>query len=162
MLPTDHSMTVFDQDAFVREAFVTAARSYVGCPWLHMGRTRRGIDCVGIIINAGLECGLHQYDDEIYYTRKSSGQDLLAPFRAHMIEMPLNRHVFTRFKPADLLIFKDKYYPQHVGILATRRGKPSLIHASIVHRKVHEEYITADWEHKAITAFRFKFFSESA
>ncbi len=30
-------------------AFVAAARGYLGVPWVHQGRTERGMDCVGLI-----------------------------------------------------------------------------------------------------------------
>lgn len=32
------------------EAFITAARGFLGVPWVHQGRTERGMDCVGLIV----------------------------------------------------------------------------------------------------------------
>ena len=32
------------------EAFVAAARSLLGVPWVHQGRTERGVDCVGLVV----------------------------------------------------------------------------------------------------------------
>lgn len=30
--------------------FVAASRGYLGVPWVHQGRTERGVDCVGLIV----------------------------------------------------------------------------------------------------------------
>lgn len=32
------------------EAFVAAARGFLGVPWMHQGRSERGMDCVGLIV----------------------------------------------------------------------------------------------------------------
>ncbi|PWJ93517.1 NlpC/P60 family protein [Mesorhizobium loti] len=32
------------------EAFVAAARGFLGVPWVHQGRTDKGMDCVGLIV----------------------------------------------------------------------------------------------------------------
>ncbi len=34
------------------EAFVSAARGYLGVPWKHQGRTDKGMDCVGLVVLA--------------------------------------------------------------------------------------------------------------
>lgn len=31
---------------------VEAARAYIGVPWKHLGRSRRGVDCAGLLIGA--------------------------------------------------------------------------------------------------------------
>jgi cell wall-associated NlpC family hydrolase len=40
------------------EDVVRVARSWVGVPFLHQGRNRNGIDCVGLIIAVGQELGV--------------------------------------------------------------------------------------------------------
>lgn len=155
---TSQSPTL-DEDAFVRQSFIDEVRTYLGVPWLHMGRTHNGIDCVGLIVESARACGLHDYTDEIYYTRKSIGQDLLKPFREHMNEIRLGKDRLTKLKQGDLLIMRDKYYPQHVAIIAERKGLPSIIHSSAVINKTVEQYVTDEIEMKSITAFRFRFFS---
>lgn len=32
------------------DAFVAAARGFLGAPWVHQGRTERGMDCVGLVV----------------------------------------------------------------------------------------------------------------
>jgi cell wall-associated NlpC family hydrolase len=40
------------------KAFVAAARGFIGAPWVHQGRTQRGMDCVGLIVLAARAAGL--------------------------------------------------------------------------------------------------------
>lgn len=43
---------------------VAAARSWVGVPFLHQGRNRSGIDCVGLVIVTMQQVGLWEQDFE--------------------------------------------------------------------------------------------------
>jgi cell wall-associated NlpC family hydrolase len=40
------------------EAFIDAARSYLGVPWVHQGRSRKGVDCVGLVVLAMRAIGI--------------------------------------------------------------------------------------------------------
>lgn len=40
------------------DELTTAARTWVGVPFLHQGRSRRGVDCAGFIIELARECAL--------------------------------------------------------------------------------------------------------
>lgn len=40
------------------EAFVTAARGFIGVPWAHQGRSDRGMDCVGLVVLAARAVGI--------------------------------------------------------------------------------------------------------
>lgn len=40
------------------DAFVAAARGFLGVPWVHQGRTTRGVDCVGLIVLSARAAGL--------------------------------------------------------------------------------------------------------
>lgn len=40
------------------QAFIAAARAWVGVPWVHQGRNRAGIDCVGLVVLSARACGL--------------------------------------------------------------------------------------------------------
>lgn len=40
------------------QQFINAARSYIGVPWVHQGRTRRGLDCIGLVVVSARACGL--------------------------------------------------------------------------------------------------------
>ncbi|TGP28196.1 peptidoglycan endopeptidase [Mesorhizobium sp. M2D.F.Ca.ET.232.01.1.1] len=40
------------------EAFVAAARGFIGVPWVHQGRSERGVDCVGLIVLSARAIGI--------------------------------------------------------------------------------------------------------
>lgn len=40
------------------EAFVAAARGFLGVPWMHQGRTERGVDCIGLVVLSARAVGL--------------------------------------------------------------------------------------------------------
>lgn len=40
------------------EKLVEVARSYLGVKWKHQGRSRAGVDCVGLVIIALHDCGI--------------------------------------------------------------------------------------------------------
>lgn len=53
----------------LREQIVTEARKYVGTPYRHLGRSRRGVDCAGllyIVFNALIEVGSDFQDYPLY------------------------------------------------------------------------------------------------
>jgi len=39
--------------------FVAAARSYLGVPWVRQGRSRQGVDCIGLVVLAARDCGMN-------------------------------------------------------------------------------------------------------
>jgi cell wall-associated NlpC family hydrolase len=43
-------------------AIIAAARSWLGVPWRHQGRTRQGVDCAGLVVLVGRGLGLDDYD----------------------------------------------------------------------------------------------------
>ena len=46
--------------------FVAAARSWIGTPWVHQGRARHGVDCIGLVVMAAADCGLDVTMDATY------------------------------------------------------------------------------------------------
>ena len=52
---------------------VDQARGYLGTPFLHQGRTRHGLDCVGLVIRVAHDLGLSDYDID-HYARAPSGR----------------------------------------------------------------------------------------
>lgn len=159
-LPMPHNEEL-DPTSFVAEQLVQAARSFVGSKWKHRGRSKAGIDCVGLIVLAGKECGLHEYPDDVDYTRTSKGQDLLEPFRRHGVEIRFGPDMgLQNLQDGDILILRDTIFPQHAGIIATNsRGVKTMIHASAYYGRVIEEPLKDEHNKKAITAFRFRFLS---
>jgi cell wall-associated NlpC family hydrolase len=132
------------------EQIVVAARSWLGVPWRHQGRTRRGIDCAGLVVLVGRALGLSDYDTTAY-SRRPQGQGFVQHFRACMNPIPLLEAV-----AGDVLVFADAAYPCHCGFLTIKHEQPHLLHAHALRRKVIEEPYAGEWPARVKFAFRFR------
>lgn len=136
----------------LRAEIVTLAKSYLGVPWRHQGRTRHSIDCVGLVIAVGSELGLHDYPDDVRYSRISTGPELIKPFEQYMDRI----RDLADLRPGDVVLMKDTLYPQHVGIMSS---KTNVIHATVHKRRVVEEPLVGDFRAKLLRGYRFKVFN---
>lgn len=132
------------------DAIVAAARSWLGVPWRHQGRTRQGVDCAGLVVLVGRELRLADYDMHAY-GRRPEGQGFVQHFRAAMDGIPL-----PEAGPGDVLVFADIAYPCHCGFLTEKHEVPHLLHAHALRRKVIEEPYASEWPLKVKLAFRFR------
>ena len=62
------------------DAIIAAARSWLGVPWRHQGRTRQGVHCAGLVVLVGRELGLADYDTHAY-GRRTRGPGLRPAFQ---------------------------------------------------------------------------------
>ena len=105
--------------------FHKEAHSYIGVPFIHRGRTRRGLDCVGLVILAAKDCGYKRYR-EFAYGREP---------RSTVLESVLNEHFGEPIddKPAVndvvLMQLKPNAAPSHIGIITTHPDGLGIIHA---------------------------------
>ena len=134
-----------------RNDIIAEARTWLGVPWEHQGRTKLGIDCAGVVVNVGRTLGLSDHD-EFGYTRRSHGYNFLRPFQEHMDQKPI-----IDMMPGDALIFRDGSYPCHVAILAVKDGTTTIIHAHASRNKVLEEPISqGDWMSRRVACFAYR------
>lgn len=104
-------------------ALVDAARGWLGVRWRHLGRSRTGVDCIGLVLLALRDCGIH-IPDPAPYTREPQGTRLLDGIQQHA------RRV-EKAEPGDVLLFRLGLYGGHVGIASAHpvHGLPAVIHA---------------------------------
>lgn len=136
----------------IRAECIRLARSYIGTPWKHKGRSRTGIDCIGLPYVVGKELGLHDYDDSMDYGRVARNYDFmraLSPLGVRVRDM-------TQLKDADILIMRIPIFPQHVVMASHIGNRPTIIHASVDARKVVEEDMSNEVKRMLIAAFRYK------
>jgi hypothetical protein len=91
--------------------FVTAARSFMGCRWRHQGRSREGVDCIGLVVAARAAVGLETLDVNDY-SRKQPGEPMLKYCREHML--PIGRDAL---QPGDILVMAYGDF-RHMAIVA--------------------------------------------
>lgn len=131
-----------------------AARSYLGVPWRHQGRSREGIDCAGLVIKVAHELGLFDFDTADY-SRQAKDETMLALCREHLVDVAL-----AGARPGDVPVMRFGTN-RHIGIFGDYvHGGLSLIHAYSNHpRRVVEHRFGDDWlrlvQAQLIGVFRF-------
>lgn len=136
-----------------RQQIVEEARTWRNVPWKHQGRTRTGVDCVGLAVTVALRLGLADSSADVRsYPRRPDGS-FVAYFRKHMVEI-LPREA----QDGDVLLFNQEHYSCHCGIRTTKHAAPAVIHAHAARRKVIEEPLeqARSVVGHPVFAFRFK------
>jgi hypothetical protein len=139
---------VTTQAGVVMETFVAAARSYVGVPWRHLGRSRTGVDCIGLVLLAARDVGV-VLPDPAPYAREAQGTRLLEGIVGHAARV-------SEVRAGDVLLFRMGLYGGHVGIASTHPawGVPACLHAYAPRRQVVEQPMDAELRTALIGAFR--------
>lgn len=111
---------------------VRAARSFIGCRYRHQGRSREGVDCIGLPVLVRAELGLPALDVE-GYARRTTDSEMLNFCRSHMREV-----MRDQLQPGDLLVCMHGV-TRHMAIVGDYpvRGL-SIIHAHLPNKKVVE------------------------
>lgn len=130
------------------EAFVTAARCYVGVPWRHLGRGRTGVDCIGLVLLAAREAGV-ELPDPAPYAREPQGTRLPEGILAHATRV-------AEASLGDVLLFRLGLYGGHVGIASTHPawGVPACLHAYAPRKQVVEQPMDGELRAALLGAFR--------
>lgn len=138
------SLTRYDAEAAVAEA-----RSYLGCKWRHRGRTRYGIDCIGLIV-AAVEAGGVPMRDRRDYGREPWSDGL----EGAMVER-FGQPVAGEWLPGDvaMLRWEDRREAGHVGIIGSDPNGLTLIHCHSM-SSVIEHSIDEHWHRLILEVFR--------
>lgn len=127
----------------MKEIILETARQWLETPYHHQGRVKgAGVDCIGLIIGICHELSLIDFD--------VTGYDR-TPDSTMMMEL-LEKHC-TRTdnpEPGDLLLFRIRKNPQHVGLMTDDGG---IIHAYQSVGKVVEHPLDPWWSSRIIGAF---------
>lgn len=128
---------------------VEEARTYLGVPWVHQGRSRDGIDC------AGLPClvarAVRGYTFDIAnYAAQAQDETMLALCAEHMDRVPMEE-----LAPGHVVVMRFQNQ-RHIGIIGDYPGALSLIHAASNHGKVVEHRLDSVWRRLCIAAFALR------
>ena len=126
------------------QALIAEARTWIGVPFRHQGRTRRGVDCIGFLGAVANTCGA------VVTLPTDYGMDVdparfIRGIREWLEEIPISRAC-----EGDFLVIRFKCLGTHL-VLRTDVG---IIHASTSAGKVVEHNLDRTWERCALTAFR--------
>jgi cell wall-associated NlpC family hydrolase len=133
---------------------VTAARSYLGCPWHHMGRSRLGLDCAGLLICVARDLGIVPPDFDVpNYRMLPDGKSLINLCDLHLEP--------SKLAVGCVVVIAVDKYPQHLGIVGDyRHGGFSLIHScnskSVQPPRVIEHRLMFSRVTRLVAAYRFR------
>ena len=126
---------------------IMLARDWLGTPFHHQGRSRAGVDCVGVIILPAQLLGL-QINDMLGYSHQPHG------ILQHEIAKQLVRINICELAVGDVLLMQwDE--PQHVA-LVTNIAPLTVLHAFAQVRKVIEHELDPFMQKRITGVFRFK------
>lgn len=131
------------------EDVVVVARTWIGVPWHHQGRSRAGIDCAGYCQQMSVD--LEQTDfDSADYGRYPTNDHMRAVLREHAIERTGEPLVGM------VALMSFGALPRHMGVLVPyRHGGLALVHALASVGKVVEHRLSPEWRSRIVGLFDF-------
>lgn len=142
---TDTNIATISDTTPIREQIVATARTALGVPFRHQGRSlTRGVDCIGLVICVLNKLGLSDFDYTSYPMQPPA--DLMTQtMRELLTVIPRDQA-----QPGDLYRFKVAGEPIHVGI-ATDVG---VIHAVQSTGGVVEHVLSPAWSNRIVETYR--------
>jgi hypothetical protein len=128
---------------------VQEARTYIGTRWVHQGRSRQGLDCLGLASLVAKVTRGYTFD-VLNYAAQATDETMLELCRQHMLPVPASER-----RPGDVVIIR--YGNQrHMAIVGDHPidGEMTLIHASSVFGRVVEHRLDSRWARICIANFR--------
>lgn len=141
-------------------AVVAQARTYLGVPFRHRGRTGRGLDCAGLVWRAYADLGCVLPDVE-RYGREPHRDGLMDAMRA-AFGPPVweGRSLANRslLRVGDVVVLRFEVHPHHIAIVTDDRHHGlGLIHAYSPPGgggRVLEHGLDARWQSQIVAVFR--------
>lgn len=128
---------------------ITTAREFVGVPFRHQGRSKSGIDCVGLPVVVASLHGLKPRDVS-GYPRRPGGGLLEQTFDAHVESGELVRVPISQRQAGDFLMMSFSGQPQHLAIFTGE----NIIHAYEAVGKVCEHRLDEKWAGRIVRVYR--------
>ncbi|MCP9495880.1 MAG: hypothetical protein MSG64_15635 [Pyrinomonadaceae bacterium MAG19_C2-C3] len=129
------------------------ARTLLGAPYAHQGRSMVGIDCIGVVIVVAHRLEYTDFDYTLY-AREPEGEVLLRLMREFLDEIEVGD---LQEGDVPLIRFPRRQEAQHTGIVAQGVYELNLIHAYAGKnfQRVIEQPLRA-WDKHITHAFRFR------
>lgn len=132
-----------------RAQFVTEARTWIGTPYRHLGRSRGvAVDCAGVLIGTARALALSTFDTR-GYSATPHADTLRRLCDDHMARIP-----FGDAQPGDVLLLAWDLEPQHLAIVGDYPGGGrSLIHAWAAMGRCAEHRMDSVWVRRVVQAY---------
>lgn len=137
-----------------RAQIVEQALTYKDVPWRHMGRSRKGVDCIGLLICVGRDLGLCAPDfDTPPYSKHPDGR-MLEGFAEHCDRIPTHA-----IRPGSMLVFSYYGSPYHTAIVIDP-DTGAMVHAlasarrcivDLISNKQYGRTLIGAWDYRGVT-----------
>jgi len=131
----------------IRIKLVETARELRCTRFVHQGRTKYGLDCLGLVIYAGKQLGYNLEPGVLNYSvnpRDNLFKGVL--LREHMLEKISKEES----EPGDLMLMNFIGYPMHIAIISEN----GMIHAHAGATWVTEHALNYKWERRIHSYWR--------
>lgn len=138
---------------------VEQARSYLGCPFFHAGRSREGLDCIGLVAMVAHDLGITDFDDLNYSPEPDPAYLTAVLWRFAWRTWDATDPFLMDLEliPGDLLQFELCGEARHVGIYGEdARREGTVIHCYQSAGKVVEHLFDKHWQKRLFAVYRFK------
>ncbi len=119
-----------------------AAKEWLGVPFHHQGRSRAGLDCLGLLLVSAKAVGV-ELEDLKGYARQPDGKTLISEANRQLTP------VVDR-QEGDILLMRFRHHPQHIAIV-TRDG---MIHSHEDSGGVVEHGLDERWRRRIVGVYR--------
>lgn len=142
---------------------VAAARQYIGVPFEHQGRSRNGIDCVGLLQAVASDLGLKHVDSAVY-SHNPNPRNLLATLvqsctriSGEPLELLADDVDLEDVRPGSILLhsFRERDIPRHASIVVDRER---VVHACADTgvKRVIEQTLIGEMRSSVHSAWRYR------
>jgi cell wall-associated NlpC family hydrolase len=127
---------------------ITESRTYIGVPWVHQGRSRDGVDCLGLAILVAQSVRGYQFDMRDY-AAQASDETMQEMCAKHMEPADL--------APGNVVVIRFQNQ-RHMGIIGDYpiEGQISLIHANSKVGKVVEHRLDSVWRRLIMSSWALR------
>ena len=133
-----------------RRDIVAAARSWIDVPYKHQGRSRKGLDCVGLLVAVAETLG-HPVTAPTAYSDTPKGWQLVKPCDEQLWKparqntlLPGDLAVFTGWHPAE---------PQHFAFIGDHATGATIIHSFSKFKRVMEQPWNRVWQTRFVCLY---------
>lgn len=126
---------------------VSKAREFLGVPYHHTGRSRKAVDCAGLIIAVYDELGKPLPPIPLY--GRDNPPQYLLKYVSQCFELVGG---IDAAKPGDILVLRFSKVPQHLAIYTG----PTIIHSYENVKKVVEHRLADVWKTRITAVYRHK------
>lgn len=123
-------------DEYQRRAIVYSARRYLGIPFRHQGRTKKGLDCIGLLVRAMRDCG-YLLADRTDYGRLPADRKLIESLTDHF-GPPVRFSSVSDLSPGEIVAMSWGAEAGHIGLITDHPEGIGIIHSYALAGRVIE------------------------